>query len=100
MDPERSRAGRAAAELALVRVVHHYGTKPEFVVLGGLVPELLWTHSVMVQADESERTAALVECKGDLARENGTIGELRANTEQGSVFVGSPRRRARARALA
>ena len=30
-----------AAERALVRVVHHYGATPEFVVLGGLVPELL-----------------------------------------------------------
>lgn len=40
-DPPRSLAARAAAELALVRVVHHYGGKPEFVVLGGLVPALL-----------------------------------------------------------
>lgn len=40
MDAEipRSRQARAAAEAALVRVVHHYGTPPEFVVLGGLVP--------------------------------------------------------------
>lgn len=37
----RSRRARTAAESALVRVVHHYGTRPEFVVLGGLVPELL-----------------------------------------------------------
>lgn len=37
----RSRAAREAAERALVRVVHHYGSRPEFVVLGGLVPELL-----------------------------------------------------------
>jgi len=40
-DAERSRAARAASERALVRVVHHYGARPEFVVLGGLVPELL-----------------------------------------------------------
>jgi hypothetical protein len=40
-EPIRSRAARAAAELALVRVVHHYGDRPEFVVLGGLVPQLL-----------------------------------------------------------
>ena len=39
--PVRSRAAREAAEGALVRVVHHYGERPEFVVLGGLVPELL-----------------------------------------------------------
>jgi hypothetical protein len=37
----RSQAARAAAELALVRVVHHYGGRPEFVLLGGLVPALL-----------------------------------------------------------
>ena len=40
-DPPRTRAARAAAERALIRIVHHYGTRPEFVVLGGLVPELL-----------------------------------------------------------
>lgn len=57
---ERSRAARAAAEAALVRVVHNYGARPEFVVLGGLVPELLcagsgWRHvgttDVDVQVD-------------------------------------------------
>ena len=43
MTPEqtRSRAARTAAETALVRIVHHYGGRPEFVLLGGLVPELL-----------------------------------------------------------
>lgn len=41
----RSRRARAAAEQALVRVVHHYGERPEFVVLGGLVPELLCADS-------------------------------------------------------
>lgn len=40
-EEERSRAARAASESALVRVVHHYGSRPDFVVLGGLVPELL-----------------------------------------------------------
>ena len=40
-EPERSEAGRRAAELALVRVVHHYGGTPEFVLLRGLVPGLL-----------------------------------------------------------
>lgn len=42
---ERSRAARRAAERALIRVVHHYGGRPEFVVLGGLVPELLCASS-------------------------------------------------------
>ncbi len=40
-DAPRSRAARRSAESALVRVVHHYGARPGFVVLGGLVPELL-----------------------------------------------------------
>lgn len=41
----RNRTARLAAEQALIRVVHHYGAIPEFVVLGGLVPELLCTGS-------------------------------------------------------
>lgn len=32
-EPERSSAAREAAELALVRVVHHYGGKPSFELL-------------------------------------------------------------------
>ncbi len=44
-DAPRSRFARRAAELALIRVVHHYGQTPEFVVLGGLVPELLCASS-------------------------------------------------------
>ena len=39
-EPDRSRAARQAAERALVRVVHEYGRRPEFVVLGGLVPDI------------------------------------------------------------
>jgi Nucleotidyl transferase AbiEii toxin, Type IV TA system len=44
-DPERTSEARAAAELALVRVVSHYGGIPEFVLLGGLVPQLLCSAS-------------------------------------------------------
>lgn len=55
-DPPRSRAARAAAERALIRVVHHYGGRPEFVLLGGLVPDLLcagsgFTHSGTTDVD-------------------------------------------------
>jgi len=55
-DAERSRAARTASEAALVRVVHHYGQRPEFVVLGGLVPELLcagsaWRHAGTTDVD-------------------------------------------------
>lgn len=41
----RSRQARLAAEQALVRIVYYYGETPEFVVLGGLVPELLCSRS-------------------------------------------------------
>ena len=44
-DPPRTRVARAAAERALIRIVHHYGARPEFVVLGGLVPELLCSNN-------------------------------------------------------
>ncbi len=50
----RSREARAAAEQALVRVVHHYGERPEFVVLGGLVPELLCANSVFQHAGTTD----------------------------------------------
>jgi hypothetical protein len=40
-DPARSRTARTAAELALVRVADFYGGRPEFVLLGGLVPAIL-----------------------------------------------------------
>jgi hypothetical protein len=40
-DSERSTRARRAAELALVRVCSHYGGCPNFVLLGGLVPQLL-----------------------------------------------------------
>lgn len=46
----RSRQARLAAAQALVRVVHHYGEKPEFVVLGGLVPDLLCAESGLQHA--------------------------------------------------
>lgn len=51
---DRSRAARAAAELALVRVVHHYGDRPEFVLLGGLVPALLCAQSNMPHAGTTD----------------------------------------------
>lgn len=43
--PSRSRSARVAAETALVRIIHHYGVLPEFVLLGGLVPEMLCADS-------------------------------------------------------
>ncbi len=40
-EPARSRRARQLAETALVRIVDAYGAVPEFVLLGGLVPDLL-----------------------------------------------------------
>lgn len=47
MNEELERTGRArrAAELALVRVCSHYGERPNFVLLGGLVPAMLCSDS-------------------------------------------------------
>ncbi|KJF18778.1 MULTISPECIES: hypothetical protein [Acidithrix] len=53
-DPPRSRAARRAAEEALVRVVHHYGENPEFVLLGGLVPDLLCSKSGVIHAGTTD----------------------------------------------
>lgn len=53
-EPIRSRAAREAAERALIRVVHHYGSRPEFVLLGGLVPELLCAGSDAVHAGTTD----------------------------------------------
>lgn len=53
-EPPRSRSARAAAERALIRVVHHYGSRPEFVVLGGLVPALLCSKSGVEHAGTTD----------------------------------------------
>jgi hypothetical protein len=52
--PPRSRTARHAAETALVRVVHHYGDTPEFVLLGGLVPPLLCSRSGVLHAGTTD----------------------------------------------
>jgi hypothetical protein len=53
-EPPRSRAARVAAERALIRVVHHYGARPEFVLLGGLVPDLLCSSSDFVHSGTTD----------------------------------------------
>lgn len=53
-EPPRSRIARAAAERALIRVVHHYGARPAFVVLGGLVPALLCSGSGIEHAGTTD----------------------------------------------
>ena len=53
-DERRSQAARAAAEQALVRVVHFYGSTPAFVLLGGLVPQLLCSAAAMPHAGTTD----------------------------------------------
>lgn len=71
-EPERSRQARAAAEAALIRVVHHYGARPEFVVLGGLVPELLCSASGMAHAGTTD-----VDVQVDLEIACGSVNAVR-----------------------
>jgi len=71
-EPGRSRAARAAAERALVRVVHHYGARPEFVVLGGLVPELLCSTSAFRHAGTTD-----VDVQVDLEISCGSVNTAR-----------------------
>jgi hypothetical protein len=78
--PVRSSEARAAAELALVRVVHHYGEKPGFVLLGGLVPQLLCSHSAFRHAG----TFAALNCP-----QRGEAGAVVANS-QGKVYLVDP----------
>ncbi len=68
----RSRVARVAAETALVRVVHHYGERPEFVVLGGLVPELLCADSSFRHAGTTD-----VDIQVDLEIAGGSINAVR-----------------------
>jgi hypothetical protein len=67
-EPERTRRARAAAEEGLVRVVHHYGGLPEFVVLGGLVPELLCSQTSYKHAGTTD-----VDVQVDLEIACGTV---------------------------
>lgn len=53
-DPDRSDRARRAAELALVRVCNHYGGRPNFVLIGGLVPGLLCSASEVRHAGTTD----------------------------------------------
>ena len=70
--PPRSRAARTAAEAALLRIVHHYGQRPEFVVLGGLVPELLCAESTLQHAGTTD-----VDVQVDLEIACGAVNAVR-----------------------
>ena len=71
-DPERTSEARAAAELALVRVVHQCGGKPEFVLLGGLVPQLLCSKAAFRHAGTTD-----VDVQLDLEIASGSKGAVR-----------------------
>lgn len=71
-DIPRSRAARAAAERALIQVVRNFGARPEFVVLGGLVPELLCTNSAFRHAGTTD-----VDVQVDLEIACGTVNLMR-----------------------
>jgi hypothetical protein len=71
-EPPRSQEARAAAELALVRVVHHYGRRPEFVLLGGLVPALLCSGSSTRHAGTTD-----VDVQVDLEISSGAVNAAR-----------------------
>lgn len=53
-EPERTGRARRAAELALVRVCSHYGERPNFVLLGGLVPAMLCSDSERLHAGTTD----------------------------------------------
>ena len=76
--PPRSRTAREAAERALVRIVHHYGARPEFVVLGGLVPELLCFGSEFQHAGTTD-----VDVQVDLEIAYGAVNAARLEPPRG-----------------
>lgn len=74
-DATRTRAARAAAEAALVRVVHHYGERPEFVLMGGLMPDYLCSSSRYQHAGTTD-----VDVQVDLEIARGTVKLSRLET--------------------
>lgn len=53
-EPVRSRKSRSQAAVTLARVVDHYEAVPSFVVLGGLVPDLLCSRSNVLHAGTTD----------------------------------------------
>lgn len=69
---DRSQAARATAEAALVRVVHAYGERPEFVLIGGLVPEFLCAKSTFGHAGTTD-----IDVQVDLEIASGSVNAVR-----------------------
>lgn len=88
VDPPRTRAARSAAETALVRVVHHYGARPEFVLIGGLLPEYLCADSSFQHAGTTD-----VDIQVDLEIACGTVNVRRLESAlRNAEFRPDPRR--------
>lgn len=88
-EPPRTRVARAAAELALVRIVHHYGRRPEFVLLGGLVPDLLCSGATHLHVGTTD-----IDVQVDLEIAGGSPNLARASGEPPRPGrTRSPRRR-------
>jgi hypothetical protein len=82
-EPPRSRQARALAEAALIRLVDAYGETPEFVLLGGLVPDLLCTRAAQRHVGTTD-----VDVQVDLEIQGGSVNAARlehALTESGFV---------------
>ena len=71
-EPQLSRRARTLAEAALVRRVAAYGTTPEFVLLGGLVPDLLCTGAAHQHVGTTD-----VDIQVDLEIEGGSGNAMR-----------------------
>jgi hypothetical protein len=77
-DPERNRAARELAERALVRLVREYGDTPEFVLLGGLVPDLLCSGSARRHIGTTD-----IDVQVDLEIQGGSVNGARLEAALG-----------------
>jgi hypothetical protein len=68
----RSRDARRLAETALVRLIHAYGSVPEFVLLGGLVPDLLCARSSSAHIGTTD-----IDVQVNLEIASGTVNAVR-----------------------
>ena len=71
-EPARSRQARHLAEASLVRIVRGYGTVPEFVLIGGLVPDLLCSRSDQLHVGTTD-----IDVQVDLEIANGSANARR-----------------------
>lgn len=72
LEPTRSRDSRQLAESALVRLIDAYGDVPGFVLLGGLVPDLLCARSSTTHVGTTD-----VDVQVDLEIASGSANAIR-----------------------